>query len=146
MEKRLVDRILELKSRCRFEEEICAECDLSLPEVRCVGALQPSEQLSAGDLAGRLDLSPSRASRVITAVRERGLVVESLDPRDRRAVTISLTPEGEKMRRLIDRKRDECEKRLLAGFRDTDVLAVRQGLDMLLEAMKKVPADHVSDR
>ncbi len=61
MEKRIVDRILELKSLCRFEEEIGGECGLTSPEIRCVGALGPGEQVSAGDLAGRLSLSPSRA-------------------------------------------------------------------------------------
>jgi DNA-binding MarR family transcriptional regulator len=136
MEKRLVDTILELKTLCRFEEEICGECDLSLPEVRCVSALRPAEEISAGDLALRLELSPSRASRVITAARQKGLLSENLDPRDRRAVSITLTVDGERMRGLIEKKKDECERRLLKGLRAAQVQDVRQGLGMLLAAMK----------
>lgn len=136
MEKRLIDRIFDLKSLCRFEEEIGEKCGLGSPEVRCIGALQPGEQVSAGDLADRLSLSPSRASRVITSVREKGLLAEGLDPRDRRAVSISLTAAGEGMRRLIDRKKSECERRLLANFDGEQARAVREGLDMLLAAMK----------
>ena len=136
MEKRLVDCILELKSQCRFEEEIGGECELTLPEVRCVGALLPGEQVSAGDLADRLSLSPSRASRVITGVREKGLLSEGLDLEDRRAVSISLTPSGESMRKLIEKKKNECERRLLGKFRGEQERAVRMGLDVLLAAMK----------
>ena len=136
MGKRLVDAVLELKALCRFEEEICRECELSLPEARCISALTPSEALSAGDLALRLGLSPSRASRVITAARERGLLEETLDLRDRRAVSISLTPAGAKTRALIERKKDHCEKRLLAGLRGAELTGVRQGLEMLVAAMR----------
>jgi DNA-binding MarR family transcriptional regulator len=114
MERRIVDYILELKAECSFEEEIGGACELSSPEVRCIGALRPGEAVTAGDLAARLGLSPSRASRVITGVRERGLLSEGLDTRDRRAVAISLTPEGERMRGRIDRKKGECEERLLS--------------------------------
>jgi DNA-binding MarR family transcriptional regulator len=136
MEKRLVDCILELKSQCRFEEEIGGECELTFPEVRCIGALRPGEQLSAGDLALRLALSPSRASRVINGVREKGLLSESLDPQDRRAVSISLTPSGEDMRKLIEKKKNECERRLLARLKNGQERAVREGLDALISAMK----------
>jgi DNA-binding MarR family transcriptional regulator len=136
MVKRLVDCILELKSQCRFEEEIGGECELTFPEVRCVGALRPGEQVSAGDLAVRLALSPSRASRVITSVRQKGLLSESLDPEDRRAVSISLTETGEGMRKLIEKKKNECERRLLAKFRSEQERAVREGVDMLLAAME----------
>ena len=61
-------------------------------------------------------LSPSRASRVITSVSEKGLLSESLDPEDRRAVSITLTASGEDMKKLIEKKKNECEKRLLAKF------------------------------
>ena len=136
MEKRLIDRILEMKSLCRFEEEIGGECDLAFPEVRCVGALQPGEQVSAGDLAVRLVLSPSRASRVITSVREKGLLDWRPDTGDRRAVVLSLTAAGEGMNREIARKKTECERRLLGNFNEQQVREIREGLDMLLGAMK----------
>ncbi len=136
MERRVVDYILELKSQCRFEEEIGGACELASAEVRCLGALRPGEQVSAGDLAGRLSLSPSRASRVITGVREKGLLAESLDARDRRAVSISLTPAGEGMRKRIEKKKDQCEERLVRQLRGRQTQEVVRGLGILLEAMR----------
>ncbi len=136
MEKRIVDYIMEIKSRCRFEEEIGGECDLTSREVTCISVIAPGEQLSAGDLAARMSLSPSRASRVITSVREKGLLLEGFDPQDRRAVSISLTPAGAGVARKIEKKKNECETRLLSNFNRNQIGAVRSGLAALSAALR----------
>ncbi len=130
-DRRFIDYIMELKLRCRFEEEIGEECGLAPREVSCLSALSPGENISAGGLAGRIGLSPSRASRLITALRTKGMVGETFDEADRRAVSISLTPAGEKLLRKIELKKDECEKRLLAAFNREQLRAVRDGLATL---------------
>ncbi len=136
MEKRIVDYIMDIKSQCRFEEEIGGECDLTSREVTCISLIAPGEELSAGDLAARMSLSPSRASRVITSAREKGLLLEGFDPRDRRAVSISLTPAGARVARKIEKKKSECETRLLANFDRNQIGAVRKGLEALSTAIR----------
>ena len=59
------------------------------------------------------------------------MVGETFDEADRRAVSISLTPAGEKLLRKIELKKDECEKRLLAAFNREQLRAVRDGLATL---------------
>ncbi len=136
MEKRIIDYIMEIKSQCRFEEEIGGECALTSREVTCVSVIAPGERLTAGDLAARMSLSPSRASRVITNAREKGLLLEDFDPGDRRAVSISLTPAGAGVARKIERKKNECETRLLAKFNRDQIGTVRRGLDALSTALR----------
>lgn len=136
VERRLIDLIIELKARCRFEEEIGEECDLAPREVSCLSALAPGEELSAGELARRMGLSPSRASRLITSLRSKGTVRETFDQHDRRAVSLSLTPAGERLVKKIELKKGECERRLLAAFDREQLRTVRTGLSTLSLAFK----------
>jgi DNA-binding MarR family transcriptional regulator len=134
--RRLVDYVMDLKTRCRFDEEIGAECGLAPREVSCLGVLSPGEKVTAGELARRMALSPSRASRLLTSLREKGMLEENLHQSDRRAVSIQLTPTGEELLKRIDRKKDECEKRLTAALDQAQQRAVRRGLSALRVAME----------
>jgi MarR family transcriptional regulator, lower aerobic nicotinate degradation pathway regulator len=136
IDRRFIDYIMELKLRCRFEEEIGEECHLAPREVSCLGVLSPGEAVSAGELAGRVSLSPSRASRLIMALRTKGFVLETFDEADRRAVSISLTPAGEKLLQKIEHKKDECEKRLVGAFNREQLRTVRDGLATLSTALQ----------
>ncbi len=134
--RRLVDYVMDLKIRCRFEEEIGAECGLAPREVSCVCVLSPGESVGAGELARRMMLSPSRASRLITSLRGKGTLEESFDDSDRRAVSIRLTPAGEQLLRKIERKKDECERRLTGALDRAQQQAVRRGLAALSVALE----------
>jgi MarR family 2-MHQ and catechol resistance regulon transcriptional repressor len=50
-------------------------------------------------LRQRLGLSKANASEVTSTLEQRGLIIRQIDPRDRRALTIRLTPAG---RALVD--------------------------------------------
>ena len=129
--RRIIDSIIELKVRCRFEEEIGEECRLAAREVTCLAAISPGERVSAGALAARMGLSPSRASRIITGLREKGFIAEAFDESDRRAVSISLTAAGARIVQDIEKKKDECERRLLGGFSRQQLSAIQKGLATL---------------
>ncbi len=129
--RRIIDSIIQLKARCRFEEEIGEECGLAAREVTCLGVIAPGERISAGVLAGRMGLSPSRASRIITGLREKGHIAEAFDESDRRSVSISLTAAGARIVRDIERKKGECERRLLGGFTRQQLSAIQEGLATL---------------
>ncbi len=135
-EKRFVDYIMDMKLRCRFEEEIGGECGLAPREVSCLGVLSPRERISAGELASRARLSPSRASRLIASLRGKGMVAEELDAADRRAVSIRLTAEGERLLKKVELKKDECERRLAGAFTPEQARTVRRGLAALSRALE----------
>ena len=56
-------------------------------------------ELGLRALRQRLGLSKANASEVTSALEQRGLIRRETDPRDRRALNITLTPAG---RRLVD--------------------------------------------
>lgn len=134
--RRLVDYVMDLKIRCRFEEEIGAECGLAPREVSCLCVLSPGESVSAGELARRMGLSPSRVSRLVTSLRRMGALEEGFDDTDRRAVSIRLTHRGELVLKRIERKKDECERRLTGALDRAQQQAVRRGLSALSLALE----------
>jgi DNA-binding MarR family transcriptional regulator len=135
-ERRIIDSIIELKARCRFEEEIGEACGLAGREVTCLGVISPGERVSAGVLAGRMGLSPSRASRIITALRQKGHIAEAFDESDRRSVSISLTAAGIRIARDIEGKKGECERKLLGGLSRPQLSAIQKGLSTLSLAFR----------
>ena len=77
-----------------FEESLKKETNLSLNEALCLcqtgkGTNEP------GMLAKELELSPSRLSRIIEALEQRGLVERTISVNDRRGVSLHLTTQGE---------------------------------------------------
>ncbi|WP_422478455.1 MarR family winged helix-turn-helix transcriptional regulator [Pleomorphochaeta sp. DL1XJH-081] len=76
-----------------FEESLKKETNLSLNEALCLcqtgkGTNEP------GSLAKELELSPSRLSRIIEALEQRGLIQRAMATNDRRGVALRLTPQG----------------------------------------------------
>ena len=129
--QRLVDAIIALRSRCRLEEHIAAESGLTVREVTCLCALGSAGSCSAGLLAEQMDLSPSRTSRVVASLRSKGLLIEDFDSHDRRAVTIELTPSGHSLLRKVEKKKDECERRLRLRLSPDRIDTVQHELEEL---------------
>ena len=77
-----------------FEQTLKQETNLSLNEALCLcqtakGVLEP------GTLARELELSPSRLSRILESLEQRGLLQRTISASDRRNVSLYLTKEGE---------------------------------------------------
>ena len=91
----LVDAILRLKRKCRFEEEIGSRLDLTPVEMSCLLALGQGERLECRELSGQMGLSASRGSRIIQRLITRGRECERkllarLDPAQLRKVNEGL--------------------------------------------------------
>ncbi len=74
----------------RFEQRF----GISIPEWRCLAVLARRGPRGAGDLAERTWLDKVQVSRAVARLNDRGLVERAVDPKDRRAVRLSITPAG----------------------------------------------------
>jgi DNA-binding MarR family transcriptional regulator len=128
----LVDAILKLKRKCRFEEEIGSRFALTPVEMSCLLALPQGQQLECQALAAQMGLSASRGSRIIQRLVTRGLLQREARMDDRRCLLISLSPEGALFRTRIEEARAECERKLLARLDPVQLQKVNEGLDILL--------------
>ncbi|MGB3069533.1 MAG: MarR family transcriptional regulator [Ottowia sp.] len=93
------------------------------------------------DLADALSLDTSSLVRVLTHLREAGLIDWEVDSTDRRAKSIGLTPAGRNTARLILAKSLEIESAILAGLSAQEVDVMRGSLEKIaqrFEALKSL--------
>ena len=103
-------------------------------------AIEPGQSLGA--LAARTRTSQSSVSEVVSRLVAHELVERTVDPRDRRRLTLTLTAAG---RATLKRAPETVQERLLAGFASLDAAqreALAAGMEAWLErsGLADVPA------
>ena len=96
-----------------------------------VVALQPG--LRPSDLASRLRIAPRSATEVVDGLVEAGLLSRTPDPKDRRAVRLELTRQGQARVRAIRSSREEAADTLFEGLSDRDRNQLRRILGRLAD-------------
>ncbi|UCC10931.1 MAG: MarR family transcriptional regulator [candidate division WOR-3 bacterium] len=132
MAEKLFDMVVSIMKRCQMtEEKIKNEFALSTAEYNGLMAMIPGEKILCNVLSKRMELSPSRGSRVAERLVRKGYVRSSQVPNDRRSLELSLTKKGSEMRHCIEEKLHECEERMLSTLSQSEQDLVRQGLILL---------------
>lgn len=84
--------------------------ELSPHQARALRTIGSHGPLRSGDLSERLNIAARSGTEVVDALVKRGLAVREPDPRDRRAVQIRLTDEGQRsFAEILDARRDVAE-------------------------------------
>ncbi len=136
MEKKLFELIIEVRKKClQTEEKIRAELNLSPAEFHGLLALEPKEKILGAVFSERMCLSPSRGSRVISRLLQGGFVEQKVVPDNRRSVEVFLTPEGNKMRKTIQKQMEECEERFSSQLDSNQIVDVKHALEALVNVM-----------
>lgn len=131
----MIELILELKQKCRFDSEIGHSLNLKEKEITFLSAIANDNGITSKDLSSIAGLSPSRGSRVISALYEKGYVTMQHDSSDRRVVNLSLTPKGKFCVKSIEKEKTQCEFDLLDGLSEEERETVKKGLNILLKKM-----------
>lgn len=94
-EETLSDAFWSVASRLRRgSRETLAPFDLSPSHFRALGVLTRHGDMRLGALSEHLRIAARSTTEVVDALEERGLVVRSPDPTDRRATVVSVTDVG----------------------------------------------------
>lgn len=137
MEKRFFMLIMSIRKKClQTEEKIRTELGLTSGEFNGLLSIEPEERIPAAEFSQRMALSPSRGSRVLSRLLHGGLIRLESVPGDRRSIWASLTPRGEKKRRRIEERMQECENRIESRLDPSSRDNVRDALERLIEAME----------
>jgi len=132
MSRRLFELILAIKRKCQCnEEQIQAELGLSPAEFHGLLTLEDDEAVLGCEFAGRMGLSPSRGSRVLSTMVTHGYVKTESRPDDRRAIRVSLTGRGRRMKARIADRMTTCEKRIIDNLDHQGRAQVTQALELL---------------
>jgi DNA-binding MarR family transcriptional regulator len=131
----LIDSILELKNRCHLAEEIGKEYSLSPKEIECVVEIGSGEVICSKNLSEQIGLSPSRGSRVINRLIDRGLIESALCRGDKRFNELSLTEDGRVCLDAIEQRKTECENEILKSLNTDERNTIVEGIDLLLKVL-----------
>lgn len=105
---------------------------LTHPQYLVMLALWEQEPLRVSELAERLSLEPATLSPLLKRLEAGGLVVRDRDPRDDRALAVSLTPAGRRLRRRAEKIPPAIIARL--GMEVSELEDIRDRLTTLIDA------------
>lgn len=96
------------------------------------------EPVRMSDLADRLRIARRSATSVVDELAERGLVARSADPRDRRAVTVEVTPAGWALLEQLTASRRTAAADLTSSLTGAELATLRD----LLRRLDDTPDPH----
>ncbi|WP_127480438.1 MarR family winged helix-turn-helix transcriptional regulator [Nocardioides pantholopis] len=105
-----------------------AEWDVTPAQARALRVATEHEGARLSVIAEHLQIAPRSATEVVDALEARGLVERRPDPGDRRATSVVPSPEGLRLRRLLDEARRHAAEELLGRLGPAD----RAELDRIL--------------
>jgi DNA-binding MarR family transcriptional regulator len=118
---------------------------LTHPQYLVMLALWEQAPLKVGELARRLSLEPATLSPLLKRLEVSGMITRDRDPRDERALAVSLTAKGSKARRQALRVPPAIIDKL--GMPLEDLESLRDTLTRLIDATRhEQDADGVAPR
>jgi len=134
MSEDILNLIVKLKlSKALDQEHLRMICNLSIAEYRGIMAQKNGQEMTCQEMAKVMDLSPSRSSRVIENLVQKGYCVRRISRNDRRSVAVTLSNKGREVKQEIKRNREQLEKDLQENFSDDEINMIRHSLRMLLD-------------
>src|SRR5688572_27169221 len=121
----------------RAQRVVADCCRTTTTQCHLLTELGRSGPLSASDLAARVLLERSWVSRALETMVERGLVTKAQDPNDARSKLVTLTADGVRTVRELNRTLDEHADHLLGSLSERDRRAVENSLLLLLKALRE---------
>jgi DNA-binding MarR family transcriptional regulator len=118
------------------DRDAMTACGLSVAQCYTLDAIGSQRQLTLNEVAEALYITPSTASRAVDDLVRKGLVERCQDPADRRAVCLSLTPQGQV---LFEALREHLIQRQLTILQQIDPDSRRDvlaALQKLAQAIK----------
>ncbi|MFW7344521.1 MAG: MarR family winged helix-turn-helix transcriptional regulator [Pigmentiphaga sp.] len=105
-----------------FGDELKAD-DIPLSVWRVLATLNDRDHQSLSELASHTGAELSYLSRTVAQAEERGFVIRSAQPGDKRATSVSITPAGRAIVRKFSPLTQTLQKQWLADIPDADVEA-----------------------
>lgn len=112
-------------------------CGVTLVQCHTLLAIADTQPTNISDLASELGLDKSTSSRTIDTLVRLGMVQRSVEPGNRRQVSVALTPAGQAEVGRIDVVSDRYYREILAQMPEDEQDAVYQGMICLARALLK---------
>jgi DNA-binding MarR family transcriptional regulator len=134
----LAELTFVLLEDCHQKEMRMAErYGLTASEFRCMRLLNVGEVINNKELARRLNLSPSRLTRIINGLVEKGYTLREIESGDRRNMRVFLSPKGERMVGNLNEAYVKIHEEILENIDPANHESLIAGMTQLLNALRK---------
>lgn len=124
---------LHLSRRLRIDDENLA---VSSPRLSALAALVADGPMRIGALARAEQVEPPTMTRLVDAMEREGFVARSLDPKDRRAVLVRVTPRGARAQQRELARRVDTLAEMLRTLTPQQLASVARGVRILRDVVR----------
>lgn len=136
--KSLADLTFTLLANCQQKEERLAEVhSLTQAEFRCLRLFSIDEIVNNKHIAKRMNLSPSRLTRIIDGLVTKGYILREINPADRRNMKVSLSAKGQVLVQQLNKAYINIHKEILQDIDESQHKSLISAMTQLLSALEK---------
>jgi DNA-binding MarR family transcriptional regulator len=133
----LAELTFKLLQNCQEKEVRLAESyNLTQSEFRCLRNFVTEKVYNNKAVAEKMNLSPSRLTRVIDALVSKGFLKRKIDSDDRRNMIITLTAKGEAITKKLNDAYIQIHQEILNGIDQKQHKPVVSAMEHLLIALE----------
>ncbi len=134
----IYEMILKLKNFCNSNESrISSSCHISLAELKGINTMKKEAEITCSKLAEKMELSPSRVSRITDNLTKKGYLCRQTRDNDRRSTFLCLTKKGEEIKEEINREQKNFQKLLETELNVQEIESIKIGLKKLEKILLK---------
>lgn len=132
--KTILEMIFELKKKCSMMDmEIMNKMGLSQSELQFFSSLNECSNISSAELGKKMNLSPSRVSRIVDRLVKNSFLDRTISSADRRAITLKLTAKGEEVAQQIEETRKHCNSKIQEALTPSEIVAFSNTLNKIVK-------------
>ena len=126
-----------LASCQKKEERVARQFSLTVNEFRVLRAFRNSTTLHVRNLIDDIGLGGSSFSKIAGGLEEKGILVRSIEPQDRRSVRVSLTTKGAALSQKLESRYVEIHEDILRDIPAELHPPILRGLEQLFQSLDK---------
>ncbi len=135
---RLANLTFSLLANCQEKEVRLAEVHgLTQAEFRCLRLFGSDESLNNKQIAERMNLSPSRLTRIIDGLVKKEYINREIDQNDRRNMKVTLSKKGKTLTQQLNKAYVDIHKEILEDIEVKQHEPLITAMEHLLVALEK---------
>lgn len=135
---RLANLTFSLLANCQEKEVHLAELHgLTQAEFRCLRLFGTDESLNNKTIAERMNLSPSRLTRIIDGLVKKRYIRREIDSSDRRNMKVNLSAKGKSLVQQLNKAYVDIHEEILMDIHPSQHEQLIIAMTHLLEALEK---------
>lgn len=133
----LANLVFNLLPRCQQKEMQLAEKNHLLhSEFKCLHFFDSDKKLNNSSIAEKMNMSPSRSTRIVDGLVTKDFLIREEDPEDRRNVVVSLSKKGKLLTHKLDKEYINLHSEILKDMDSSQRMRLISAVENLNSAIE----------